>query len=154
MSDSTRLNWVRIVVAVVAAEALPILALVIVVSVYAFVRKPDSLSPDEFAPIAGDWVGPIGGFLATTLFALRAAKRARRVPMAHGIAVGAGTALLDFSIALQLTGGGPISGLLFVSNGGRILAGVLGGWLGSRAPKRDGEEAGSDTGFDPSSSAP
>jgi hypothetical protein len=59
--------------------------------------------------------------------------------MAHGIAVGAGTAVLDFSIALLLTGGGAISGLLFLSNGGRIVAGALGGWLGSRAPKRDGE---------------
>jgi hypothetical protein len=154
MSDGKRLNWVRIVAAVAAAEALPILALVAVVSFYALIRKPDSLPPDKFAPIAGNWVGPIGGFLATMLFAFWAAKRAPQVPMAHGIAVGAGTAVLDFSIALLLTGGGAISGLLFLSNGGRIVAGVLGGWLGSRTPKRDGEGAGSDAGFDPFSSTP
>ena len=64
-----RRNKVRIVVAVILAETLPILVLVAVIFVYSFFRQPDSLTPDEFAPRAGMWVGPIGGFLAVFLFA-------------------------------------------------------------------------------------
>jgi hypothetical protein len=133
MSDGRRLKWAGIVGAVIAAEVLPVLALVAVVLVYGFVRKPDSLSPEQFAPAAGAWIGPIGGFLATLAFARWAARRAPQRRMAHGTAVGVGTALLDFGTAILLTGGTAISGLLFLSNGGRIVAGAIGGWLASRA---------------------
>jgi hypothetical protein len=129
---SPRFNWARVLAAVVAAEALPILGLVIVVFVYGFTRQASAPSPEEFAPIAGKWVGPIGGFLATMLMGLWAARRSPHQPMAHGTAVGVGTALLDFSLAMLLGGGGPIDPLLLLSNGGRLLAGWLGGWLASR----------------------
>lgn len=65
MPDGKSLNWFRIIAAALAAEVLPILALVAVVCVYAMVRKPGSMTPEEFAPAAGNWVGPIGGFIAT-----------------------------------------------------------------------------------------
>jgi hypothetical protein len=133
MSTRPQLNWVRIIAAVVCAESLPILALVAVVFVFSLVRKPDSLSPEQFAPVAGNWVGPIGGFLATLLFAFWAAKRNSQSPVAQGTAVGVGTALLDIVLALLLTGGAGIGVLLYVSNAGRILAGVLGGWLAVKA---------------------
>jgi hypothetical protein len=48
--------------------------------------------------------------------------------IAHGVA----TALLDFSLGILLAGAGAIQPLFFLSNGGRILAGVLGGWLAAR----------------------
>ena len=55
--------------AVLLAETLPIPSLLVaIVFVYGFVRQKESLSPQEFAPLAGTWVGPIGGFLATLLF--------------------------------------------------------------------------------------
>lgn len=57
----TKIRWTRVAIAVVFAEALPILALVGVVVVYGFLRKESSLKPEEFAPMAGNWVGPIGG---------------------------------------------------------------------------------------------
>ncbi len=127
-------------VAVIAAEALPILVLVAVVGVYNFTsysKQPETLKPEEFAPVAGMWVGPIGGFLATFLFGLWAARRAGERPIAHGAAVGVGTALLDFGLGM-LGGGGEMHPVLLISNGGRIIAGVLGGWLASRhgAPAR------------------
>jgi hypothetical protein len=129
MADGKRLNWIRIVAAVLAAEALPILALVAVVFVYGFIRKPDSLPPDKFAPLAGNWVGPIGGFLATAGFAYWAAKPSGRSGLASGIAVGIGTALLDFGLAYALVGKAAFAVLLVVSNCGRLIAGTLGGWL-------------------------
>jgi len=135
MSVFARIRWGRVAVAVIAAEALPILALVVVVFVYGFTdfsKQPDALTPEEFAPVAGTWVGPIGGFVATFLFGLWAARRAGERPIAHGTAVGVGTALLDFSLGMLLGGAGDIHPVFILSNGGRILAGVLGGWLASR----------------------
>jgi hypothetical protein len=134
MANGKGLSWIRIVLAILAAEALPVLALVAVVFVYGCIRKPDSLSPEKFAPIAGNWVGPIGGFLATAGYAYWAAKRAGRLPLMHGMAVGIGAALLDFGIAYAFVGKAAIAVLLIVSNGGRLIAGGLGGWLAT--PRR------------------
>jgi len=132
MAGSARFRWGRIVLAVLAAEALPIVLLVLVVVVYSAIRPAGSRSPEEFAPLAGNWVGPIGGFLATWLFAWWAARRAPPRQLAHGAAVGVGTAVLDFSLGMLLGGGGAISPVFFLSNAGRIIAGVLGGWLAAR----------------------
>jgi hypothetical protein len=134
MAGRAGFRWIRVVVAVILAETLPILLLVAIVSVYSVIRQKDSLSPQEFAPRAGNWVGPIGGFLATLLLAWWAARRTPEQRVVHGTAVGVGTALLDFGLGILLSGGGAIQPLLFLSNGGRILAGVLGGWLASLRP--------------------
>ena len=136
MSRRLQLNWIRTVAAVLGAEAVPILVLFAVVFVYGFLRRPDSMSPEQFAPVAGSWVGPIGGFLATLLFAMWAAKRSQS-PVAQGTAVGVGTAILDFGLALLLAGAG-IGVLLYVSNAGRIVAGILGGWLAGKPSPNHG----------------
>jgi hypothetical protein len=129
MASGPRFNWVRVVVAVFLAEALPIVLLVAVVFAYSMIRQPESPSPEEFAPRAGLWVGPFGGFLATWLFAWWVAWRAPEQRFAHGAAVGLGTALLDLSLGLLLSGGDALQPIFFISNSGRILAGVLGSWL-------------------------
>jgi hypothetical protein len=132
MASGARFHWIRVVVAVILAEMLPILLLFAIVGVYDVTRRPESLSPEEFAPRAGNWVGPIGGFLATLLFAWWAARRVPEQRFVHGTAVGLGTALVDLGLGILLVGGGAIQLLLFLSNGGRIVAGVLGGWLAGR----------------------
>jgi len=132
MAGGARFNKSRIFAAVILAELLPILLLIAIVFVYGFFRQTDSLSPKEFAPLAGNWVGPIGGFVATLLFAWWAARRAQAQRIAHGAAVGVATALLDFGLGILLAGAGAIQPLFFLSNGGRILAGLLGGWLAAR----------------------
>ena len=131
MGDRGRFKWGRVVVAVVAAEALPILLLVVVVFVYGLVRRADSLPPEKFALVAGMWVGPIGGFVATLLFAFWAARGSSPIP--HGAAVGIGAAVLDLVLSIVLGGSEPVHPVLLWSNGGRVLAGVLGGWIASRA---------------------
>jgi hypothetical protein len=133
MADSAQFRWGRIVLAIIAAETLPILLLLLVVVVYSAIRPAGSRSPEEFAPLAGNWVGPIGGFLATLLFAWWAARRAPRRQLVHGAAVGVGTSVLDFSLGILLGGGGAIATVFFLSNAGRIIAGVLGGWLAARS---------------------
>jgi hypothetical protein len=132
MSQSSHWNWLRIGLAVFAAELVPILLLVLIVVIYGFARQVDSPTPEEFAPMAGNWVGPIGGFLATLLAARWVGRRAAHAKFVHGIAVGVGTATLDLILAALLSGGIADSPLLIFSNGGRILAGILGGILASR----------------------
>jgi hypothetical protein len=132
MSNGARFQTKRVLWAVILAEALPILVLVAIVFIYGAIRQKDSLSPEAFAPRAGAWVGPIGGFLATLLFAWWTARRAPERKLVHGTAVGVGTALLDLLLGLLLGGFAAIEPLLVVSNAGRVLAGVLGGWLASR----------------------
>jgi hypothetical protein len=119
--------------AIVVAELLPILLLVAVVTVYASLSdqaQPDSMKPEEFAPLAGNWVGPIGGFVATMCLSWWAAKGAPERFMSHGLAVGMGTAMLDFGLAVLI--GGAVTPLLVFSNCGRILSGFLGGLVASR----------------------
>ena len=132
MPAPTRIHFIRVLVAILASEALPILALVIVVLIFGVWRSPDSVTPEEFAPMAGNWVGPIGGFLMTLVFARWAARHASERPFSHGIAVGIGTALLDVGLGIALAGTGVTQVIFVLSNAGRILAGILGGWLGAR----------------------
>jgi hypothetical protein len=136
MAGGTRLNWIRIVVAIFLAEALPVLLLVAVVVAYSAVRQPESASPEEFAPRAGLWIGPIGGFLATWLFAWWAARTAAARKLAHGMVVGLGTALLDLGLGVLLGGADALQPIFFISNAGRIFAGVLGGWFAMRFSAR------------------
>jgi hypothetical protein len=137
MVSGARFNGIRVFMAVILAEIVPILLLVAVIFVYSVIRQTESLSPQEFAPRAGMWVGPIGGFLATCLFAWWAARRAPERRMLYGMAVGIGTALLDLGLGILLGGASAIHAIFFLSNGGRVLAGVLGGWLATR---RSGDE--------------
>ncbi len=142
MTENHKFRWRRVFVAILVAELLPILLLVAIVMVYAVVSDqahPDSMTPDEFAPLAGNWVGPIGGFIATMCLSAWAARVVPKRAMSHGFAVGAGTAVLDFSLAVLL-GGGEISALLAFSNCGRILAGFLGGFVASKQRSEAGIE--------------
>lgn len=128
---SPRFRWGKVLLAVIAAEAVPILILVGIVTVYAMVRSEDSLSPEEFAPLAGNWVGPIGGFLCTMLMACWAA-RAEHWKLPHGVVVGVGAALLDVGLAVGMAGSAAITLLMIGSIAGRVAAGVIGGVIASR----------------------
>ena len=133
MENTAKFQWIRVLVAIIIAESLPILILVAIVAVYGAVSdqtQPDSITPEEFAPIAGNWVGPIGGFVATMLLSWWAARVIPARALSHGLAVGAGTALLDLSLGLSM-GGGAMLALLILSNCGRIVAGSLGGFVAS-----------------------
>jgi hypothetical protein len=133
MVAQSRRSLTRILVAILAANVLPILALVVVVFAYSLFRNPDSPTPEEFAPMAGNWVGPSAGFLMALVCARWVARRANERPITQGFVVGLGAALLDVALGLVLAGTDSLQPLCFISNAGRILAGLLGGWLGAKA---------------------
>ena len=132
MTVSANFKWLRIAAAIFLAELLPVLLLVAVVFVYGAFKQPESMSPEKFAPLAGNWVGPIGGFVATFLLAWWCARRAPSRKFLHGLVVGIGTALLDLVLGALLAGDGVFQPIFLVSNSGRVLAGILGGWLATR----------------------
>lgn len=139
MTNIQKFRWMRVLAAIIIAELLPILLLVAIVVMYGIVSDQTelgSMTPEEFAPLAGNWVGPIGGFLAAMFMAWWAARVITEGALWHGIAVGTGTGLVDLSLGL-LMGGGTISVLLVLSNCGRVLAGVAGGFLAAN-PRRAG----------------
>lgn len=127
-----RLNWGRVLLSVIIAEVLPIVVLVVIVIVYGMNRSAGSPTAEEFAPRAGNWVGPIGGFLATLVMARWCVSGANALRLAHGLAVGVGTALLDIVFGFCLGGRGAVETIFIVSNLGRVLAGFLGYWLASK----------------------
>lgn len=134
--ERTALHWLRISLAIMAAEAVPIVLLILIVVCYSATPQAATRSPEEFAPVAGNYVGPIGGFFSVLFFAWWAARPASSRQIAHGAAVGIGTALVDFTIGMMASAGGAVPILLYFSNGGRILAGVLGGWLCARQARQ------------------
>lgn len=136
MGNQVRFLWTRVIVAIFGAELLPVLLLIGVVVVFASMidqTQPGTMRPEEFAPLAGNWVGPIGGFVATFLMSYWTARAMPERAMRHGLAVGAGTAMLDLGLGVAM-GGDALPLLFLLSNCGRVLAGALGGAVASRGP--------------------
>lgn len=127
MKTGRHIRWIRIVVAAVGAVIVPILVLVGILVVYGMTRRPDSPTPEAFAPMAGEWVGPIGGFLATILLAFWASRWPGDRPLAHGLVVGLLSAALDH-VAGVLILGAPFQTIYLLYYAGRVLAGLIGGW--------------------------
>jgi hypothetical protein len=128
MEQNAGFAWTRVLLAAMGAVLAPIVALVGILIVYGMLRQPGWLTPQEFAPVAGAWVGPIGGFLATLLLSFWTARRAGARPIQHGMAVGGLSALLDYVVGIHLLGA-PFQAFYLIFYGGRVVAGLLGGWL-------------------------
>ncbi len=126
MNYKRHLAWGRVFLAALGAVLFPVFLLVAIVFVYGFMRQADSPTPEAFAPIAGAWVGPIGGFLATLPLAYWAARHGEK-PVWDGLAVGGLSVLLDHAMGVLLSA--PFQMLFVFSYAGRIMAGLIGGWL-------------------------
>jgi hypothetical protein len=127
MNTGRHLRWVRIVVAAVGAVVAPILALIALLVVYGITRRSDSPTPEAFAPMAGEWVGPIGGFLATIALSYWAARRPGDRPIAHGFVVGVLSAVLDYVVGALILRA-PFQAVYLLYYAGRVIAGLVGGW--------------------------
>ena len=87
--------WVRTIVAVIIAEALPIVALV---GLVAAMSSGDAAADKEIAASMGLWVGPIGGAIATFLLAWWALRPLRTRRVAYGALIGFLVATLDAGV--------------------------------------------------------
>jgi hypothetical protein len=117
----------RTVAAILLGEILPILTLVLIVIAFG---PADEAGSEAFANRAGAWVGPLVGALVTFL-ASRWAGGVSSRPLLQGGVIGVGVAAID--LAILFGSGVPFAPLFAVSNGGKVLAGLLGGWMAGRA---------------------
>ncbi len=122
-----KLRFGRIAIAVVAAEVLGVLALVVLVTIFG---PPGFEAATPFAERLGAYVGPISGFVFCLLGGYWVARASAPFGVRNGLATGAAAALLDFAIAATMAD--PFQWLLLLSNAGRIMGGTLGGLLASR----------------------
>lgn len=122
-----RLRWGRILIAAVLGE---IAAIVLLIALVALLGPKEPAAARAYAEQLGEYVGPIGGALACFLGAWWAARGLAARHVLHGVLVGAVMAAID--IALLVASGAPFRLLFVGSNLGRILAGILGGWMAGR----------------------
>jgi len=123
------IRWGRVAVGVIVAEVVPLALLVIGVALL----SRGSLEADQALALElGMWIGPIGGFVMGFLMAWWAGRVTRRSAIKQGLTIGALLAVTDLVLLLAM-GELPWHWLLFVSNGGKIVAGGLGGMVASRS---------------------
>jgi fructose-specific phosphotransferase system IIC component len=127
-TSNSSIRWVRLAVAVIVAEIVPMAVLVVAVALL----SRGSLEADQvLADELGAWIGPIGGFLMTFLMAWWAGRVTPGSAIRQGFIIGAILVLIDVSILLAM-GVNPLQWLFLVSNGVKIAAGTLGGLVASR----------------------
>ena len=127
LEGEVTLSLVRIVVAAVAAEAIGIVALFALVTVFG---PSDLPSAQLFAERLGLWVGPVSGGLFCLAGGLCFGRRLSARQVASGLAVGVLAAAIDD--ALLWVGGTAFEPIFAVSNTLRIGAGTAGGWIAAR----------------------
>ena len=121
------IRWLRILIAAVVAEVAAIVFLVVLVMIFG---PSDAAEAQAFAERLGAWAGPLGGALATFLLALWVARPLETGQVLHGGLLGLLVALLD--AGLLVAGSTPFQWLFVASGLGRIVAGMLGGYLAGR----------------------
>jgi hypothetical protein len=124
---SMGLRWGRLLAGVAVAEIVPIVLLVALVAIFGPQTQAEA---EVYAARIGRWVGPVGGAGMCLLAAWWVARPLGHLGLRHGLALGVLAAGLD--MAILVASGAPFEWLFAASNAGWVLAGGLGGFLGSR----------------------
>ena len=122
----------RVTIAAVLSELIPLLVLVIVLTIWGYLAAPgDGVAIYEsFAQQAGKYTGPIIGPLATLGLSFWAARNQTNAWLLHGTLTGVLVVILDLAIyASQATNSEPV---FFIGLVAKLLAGILGGYLAQR----------------------
>ena len=131
------LRWRRLAGAALAAEALPIVFLVILVVIFS---SGDPIQDENFASSTGRWFGPVAGAIVTFLMGIWVTRGVSTRFLAHGVALGVLVAALDLAIiAASPT---PFEWLFIWSALGRVAAGSLAGFIAARSAGSTREHAG------------
>ena len=121
-----RFRFGRVLIAAVIAEALPIILLIVLV---ALLGPGEQTAARAYAERLGQWVGPVAGSLFCFLAAWWVTRALNARQVLHGSIVGLLSALID--VALLIASGAVFHWVFAASNFGRLLAGMLGGFIGS-----------------------
>lgn len=122
--------WIRLLIAAISAEALPIMLLIALVALLG----PGNAAEDQaYAAKLGAWVGPLGGAIATFFLAIWVARPFLRGQVVYGTLLGVLVALLDAGLLMATAT--PFQWLFVISGVGRVVAGTIGGyvaWYGTK----------------------
>ena len=115
----------------IAAEVLAILILVLIVAVFGPRNQEQA---QAYAEKMGQWVGPLAGVVLSFLGALWVSRGLTSGHLLHGTLFGAIYALID--AALIVAAQAPFMWLFVASDGGKLLAGIAGGFVAASAARR------------------
>jgi len=122
-----RIRWGRLLLSVFVAEAVPIAALVALVTVF----STGNLQDDQvLAGKLGRWVGPLGGAVTSFLVTIWMARPLATSHLQHGMILGLLLGTLDG--ALLFGSGAPFEWLFVASNLGKVAAACAGALLAAR----------------------
>ena len=125
-------RWLRVALAALMAQLVPLLILVVTVSVYGFIIAPNQ-TPEfykAFADQIGKYIGPAAGTIATLGFGFWTGRHAPGQELLHGFLTGLVVAVLDATILVSPSAEFDTSSVLVLI--AKILAGALGGFLAKR----------------------
>jgi hypothetical protein len=122
---------VRLILAVIAAELVPLLLLFTTVAAFG---PPELEQARHFAAVMGRWIGPIAGAVCAYLAAYGIGRLAPERALSDGIIVGLCLVALDGVILFAKDA--PMEWLYVWSNAGKLVVATLGGW-DSRGPAKE-----------------
>ena len=119
-----KIRWIRLIAGAITAEVLAILILVLLVAIFG---PRDQAQAQAYAEKLGVWVGPLAGVVLSFLGALWVSRGLTDGRLLHGCLFGLIYALVD--VALLVAMQAPFMWLFVASDGGKLLAGAVGGLL-------------------------
>ncbi|MFC5271305.1 hypothetical protein [Adhaeribacter terreus] len=127
-----KIRLLRITIAALLAELIPLVILIIAVTAYGYIATPaqDKAALEAFAGKAGLYIGPIAGMLAALGMGFWAARKLTNSRLLHGLLTGAFIVLLDLAIFAKPKADFDLTDVLVLV--GKFLAATLGGYLADR----------------------
>ena len=122
-----KIRWIRLIAGAIAAEITAILILVLIVAIFG---PRDQAQAQAYAEKLGQWVGPLAGVVLSFLGAIWVSRGLASGRLLHGFLFGLIYALVD--VALLVAMKPPFMWLFVVSDGGKFLAGIAGGFIAAR----------------------
>ena len=121
----------RTIIAALVIEALAIALLFLLVALFG---PSDGAAAQAYAERLGQWVGPVGGAGFCLLGGWWLTRSLSSGHVLNGLVLGAVVAVID--IALLVLSGAAFQIVFVVSNGARLVAAALGGWIASGALRK------------------
>ena len=119
-----KIRWIKLIAGPIAAEILAILILVALVAIFG---PRDQAQAQAYAEKLGQWVGPLAGIVLSFLGALWVSRGLTSGHLLHGTLFGLLYAILDAAIIVAAQA--PFAWIFVASDGGKLLAGIAGGWV-------------------------
>ncbi len=122
-----KIRWIKIILGAIAAEAAAVVILICFVAIFG----PSTTSEaSAFAEKHGYWLGPVAGVVFSFLGALWVSRRLVAGQLLHGTLFGLVYAAFDVAILVAMRAA--FDWIFVISDGGKLIAGIMGGFLAAK----------------------